>query len=218
MSMHGTDWLDPLGKPNRDNNAKEAQKQREWEERMSNTAHQREVADLQAAGLNPILSANGGQGASTPTGAAASNQGHTDFTTLIPALMQSFNQMKEVNSAVKLNEQKGETEKTQQMRNKADAINSAEQARKHAADAAAREKSNKWNEDHNTADNAPNTIKIGDIYTGRAAQLATDAKEKMERDFKNKRINNQIREKRYEKDYDAIWQSHEDAFEDKKRW
>ena len=55
-------------------NAQEAQKQRDYDERMSNSQYQRAVDDMKKAGLNPVL-ALGGNGASFHGGASASSGG-----------------------------------------------------------------------------------------------------------------------------------------------
>lgn len=51
--------------------ADEAQKNRDWQEKMSNSSYTRAVSDLKNAGLNPVLAVGSNMGASTPAGSSA---------------------------------------------------------------------------------------------------------------------------------------------------
>lgn len=71
FAQHQMDYQTEANAKAMEFSAQEAERNRQFQERMSNTAHVREVQDLINAGLNPILSANL-SGATTPSGASAS--------------------------------------------------------------------------------------------------------------------------------------------------
>lgn len=100
MSLVG-DILGPIGAHQQNVEAKRMSgAEMAFQERMSNTAHQREVADLRAAGLNPILSA-GGSGASTPGGAMApivNELSNVDPEGSVMSLMKFKKEMKNLES------------------------------------------------------------------------------------------------------------------------
>ena len=117
-------------------NTASAREQMSFQERLSTSAHQREVKDLKAAGLNPILSAGGG-GASTPSGA---------MPNIIPEDMSGFGataldvrrlkkELDATDSQIKLNTAAEVTQKTQQKLNESTAKAADANAMKAEADA-----------------------------------------------------------------------------------
>jgi len=126
-------------------NAEIAQRQMDFQQQMSNSAYQRSMADMKAAGLNPMLAYQQG-GASTPAGAGIAAVSPSYQSPLgaaakvgVSSAMDSMRlgrEMSSTNSQNALNEATIGTQLSQRELNASSAVAARETAKKNAADAA----------------------------------------------------------------------------------
>lgn len=106
---HTNDMNERIARENRQFQHDEAILGRQWEEQMANTAYQRSLSDMQAAGLNPNLlapsSASVGS-TSAPQGSSATMQApHLgDFMTGVSSALTAYANLKLINSLVEKND------------------------------------------------------------------------------------------------------------------
>lgn len=121
----GANFWDPLdlsGTTARKYQASQAEEERAWQEKMSNTAHQREMADLKAAGVNPIMTVNGGQGATSGTGASASGD-TSNGAEQIASLLNAFSQIKNASTSAKATKSQADLNTAQEENVKNEIVN-----------------------------------------------------------------------------------------------